>query len=118
MRFSPIDVSFSASALREMKTFVASVHRGVWGPDLVPIISLAFAVARTNPATGSKTEFGSQFVLGATHLKVYQNRIGLTHLPRIAAVNGMTLLIQLPPDADILDRIDFDWRDGRFVAQN
>jgi len=84
----------------------------------VPIISLAFAVARTDPATGAKTEFGSQFVLGATHLKFYENKIGRTHLPRIAKVNGMPLLIQLPPEADILDRIDFDWRDGRFVAQN
>ena len=94
-----------------------SVYRGTWGAGLVPIISLALAEIGTDPGTGKKSDDGTKFVLGAIALKSYENKEGLT-LPRLAELNGRKLLIQLPPGAEILDHLEFDWQNGRLVTLN
>jgi hypothetical protein len=117
LEIRPIEASFTPAAQRELRAFMLSVYRGTWGADLFPIISLAFAEIHTDPVTGKKSDDGAKFVLGAIALKSYANKQGLI-LPRLAELNGRKLLIQLPPGAEILDRLEFDWQNGRLVTLN
>jgi len=115
--FRPITASFTPSARRELYAFVTSVYRGSWGEGLVPLISLEQSCVHADQATGAVTTRPSGFVLSATRVESYRGACVRT-LPRLAALEGMAFLIQLPPRAGILERIDFDWRGDRLLALN
>ncbi|MCW2284054.1 hypothetical protein M2323_001667 [Rhodoblastus acidophilus] len=111
--FRPITVSFTPVARRELNAFVASVYRGDWGDGLVPIVSLEPSGFHAHEPARAKTGF----VLGATDLD-HHHRACVLVRPRLASLDGMAFLLKLPAQASVLDRVDFDWRDGRLLAQN
>ncbi|PPQ37592.1 hypothetical protein SAMN06265338_11151 [Rhodoblastus acidophilus] len=115
--FRPITVSFTPSARLELYAFVTNVYRGAWGEGLVPLISLEPSCLHADRATGAVTTRPPGFVLSATRVESYRGACVRT-LPRLAALEGMAFLLQLPPLAGILDHIDFDWRGDRLLALN
>ena len=117
LSFRPITVSFTSSARREMHAFVASVYRGAWGDGLIPIISLERSTVHVDHSSGVATTRKPGFVLGATLVDRFHDACTLAR-PRLASLDGMGFLVQLPPRAAILERIDFDWRDDRLFALN
>jgi hypothetical protein len=117
LSFRPITVSFTPSARRELHAFVSSVYRGAWGEGLVPVVSLERSTVHVDQSTGGTMTRKPGFVLGATVVDHYRDACALA-LPRLGSLDGMGFLVQLPPRAAILDRIDFDWRGNRLLALN
>jgi hypothetical protein len=116
--FRPITVSFTSSARRGLRAFFRSVYCVAPGEGLVPVISLERSRLHADQS-GATTTTRPGFVLGAAVVDSYENcHHDSSTLPRLASLEGMGFLIQLPPRAAILGRIDFDWQGDRLIALN
>jgi len=115
LAFRPIAVTFTRRARHEMRAFVAQVSAGAWGDESLP---LEPAIVRIDPVTGrTATTRKPGFIFGAIPIDAYREPCALA-LPRLATLDDTGFLLKLPPQAAILDRIDFDWREDRLLALN